>query len=126
MPFEHKPFSGEKFNSGDLAEEIKKLVSINDRGKKQLLTRTFKDLDGNAIAGKVATITKHANPMLSGLTKFQHVGDSGRVSSIYMTFRMVHSDSTGWQSPGFKGYNLFKSAEEYVEKQLANILETLL
>lgn len=126
VPFSHKPFSGEKFNSGDLAEEIKKMTAMNSKGKEQLLTKTFKNLDGNAIAGKVASIKNAKNPLLSGITKYQTVGESGRVSSIYMTFRMVHSDSSGWQHPGFKGYNLFKTAEEYVEKELENILQTLL
>ena len=124
VPFEQKPFSGE--NTGDLAEEIKKLTAKNMQGKEQRITKTFKDLDGNAIRGKAATIKTTDNPLLAGVTKYQTVGSSGRVSSIYMTFRMVHEDSTGWQHPGHKGYNLFKAAEEFIEKELENIVNTLL
>ena len=126
VPFEHKPFAGGAFNSGDLDQEIKKLTAMNMQGKKQRITKTFKDLDGNAIRGKAATIRVDDNPMLSGITKYQTVNQSGTVSSIYMTFRMVHEDSSGWNHPGHKGYNLFKAAEEYVEQELENIVATLL
>lgn len=126
VPFEHKPFSGEKFNSGDLANEIKKLTAMNRQGKEQRLTKVFKDLDGRPLSGKVASVQNTENPNLAGITKYQQVGDSGKVSSIYMTFRMVHEDSTGWQHSGHPGYNLFKTAEEYVERELENIINTLL
>ena len=61
VPFEHKPFSGEKFNSGDLATEIKKMTAMNMAGQKQKLTKTFKDLSGNPMSGKVATVREAQN-----------------------------------------------------------------
>lgn len=127
VPFQHKPFSGEKF-SGDLAADIKKLQAMNKRTQKmQPITKLFKDLDGKPVHGKVATVAEvPGQPNLAGLTKYQHVHESGAVSSVYMTYRMVHEDSTGWQHPGTKGYQLFKEAEDYVESELKNILETLL
>lgn len=126
VPFEKKPFSGEKFNSGDLAEDIKKLKALNDQGEVQGFTQVFKDLEGKPIPGKVATVVEHENPMLKGLTKFQQVSPSGKVSSVYMLFRTISDASNGWQHPGFKGYHLFQAAEEYVQKELDNILKTLL
>lgn len=126
VPFEHKPFSGEAGKSGDLAQSIKDIMVPNMKGKAQRITKVMRDLDGNALRGKVAVVDQHSDPRLSGLTKFQHVHASGKVSSIYMTFRMVHEDHSGWQHPGHKGYNLFKQAEEFVEKELENIIDTLL
>lgn len=126
VPFEQKPFSGEASKAGDLAQSIKQMMVPNMKGKAQKLTSVIRDLDGNAIRGKAAVIDKHPNPMLQGLTKYQSVSDTGRVSSLYMVFRMVHEDSPGWQHPGHPGYNLFKQAEEYVEHELENIVNTLL
>lgn len=127
VPFEHKPFSGEN-SSGNLADDIKKLVAQNMAGKKQSILETFNDLEGRPLTGKVATVSKNSTDVknLKGLTKYQHVSDSGKVSSIYMTYRMVHQDSPGWQHPGHKGYQLFKQAEEYVERELENIIKTIL
>lgn len=126
VPFDHKPFSGEKM-AGSLAEDIHKIVVKNRQGQEQSITKTFFDLEGKPIQGKVATAGKHpTNPNLSGLTKYQTISDSGKVSSIYMTYRMVSEDSPGWTHPGHKGYQLFKEAESYVQAELKNILNTLL
>ena len=125
VPFEHKPFSGEKLSSGDLADTIKKLTAFNRQGQQQKFTKIFKDLDGKPLQGKVASIGKVDNPLLSGITKYQKVNPSGSVSSIYLTYRMVHEDSSGWQHPGHKGYNLFKQAEEYINQELENIINIL-
>ena len=126
VPFEHKPFSGEK-GAGNLADEIKRIRVMNRQGKAQSIAKIFKDLEGKPIAGKVATAGTHpTNPNLSNLTKYQHVSDSGRVSSIYMTYRMVSEDSTGFVHPGHRGYQLFKEAQEYVENELKNILNNIL
>ena len=125
VPFEQKPFSGEKM-AGNLADDIKKMVATNMAGKKQSITKTFKDLEGNPIAGKVATVKDSENENLKGLSKYQFIHDSGRVSSVYMTYRMVHEDHPGWQHPGHKGYQLFKQAEEYIDQELENIINTLL
>jgi hypothetical protein len=106
----------------------------------QSITKTFEDISGKPIAGKVATASEADIDMaamahergdakwknLEGLTKYQHVSDSGKVSSIYMTYRMVGEDSKGWVHPGHKGYQLFKEAEEYVNAELKNILKTIL
>lgn len=126
VPFEHKPFSGEKFQSGNLADDIKKLTAMNRAGQQQSITKTFKDLGGKPIHGKVAKVDVPGNPNLAGLTKYQHVHESGKVSSVYMTFRMVHQDQPGWTHPGFKGYQLFAEAEKTIERELENIIKTLL
>lgn len=124
VPFEHKPFSGEK--SGDLAADIKKLTARNSAGKLQPLTKIFKDLEGKPLVGKVAVTGKNdKNPNLSNLTKYQFVSSKGAVSSIYMTYRMVSDSSSGWQHPGTAGYGIFKEAEAYVQDELENIIKTL-
>lgn len=126
VPFDHKPFSGEK-SAGNLGDDIKKIEVMNRAGNMQSITETFKDLEGKPIAGKVAQAGVHpTNPNLSGLVKYQSISESGRVSSIYMTYRTVGEDSKGWQHPGHKGYQLFKEAEEYVNTELRNILKTIL
>lgn len=125
VPFEHKPFSGEKM-AGNLADDIKKIMVKNRAGVDQPITEIFKDLGGKAITGKVATAQNVGVPNLEGLTKYQHVHDSGKVSSVYMTFRTVSEDSNGWQHKGFSGYNLFEEAEKYVQSELENIIKTLL
>lgn len=124
VPFEHKPMSGAAM-AGNLAADIKKILVKNQSGKDQPITRVFKDLEGKPIHGKVAVASNVGIPNLEGLTKYQHVHDSGRVSSIYMTYRMVSEDSKGFIHPGHAGYNLFKEAEEYVQSELKNILNTL-
>lgn len=126
VPFEHKPYSGEK-SAGNLKDDIKNIMVPNRSGSLQSITETFKDLEGKPLSGKVAQAGAHdTNPYLSGLTKYQTVSKSGKVSSIYMTYRTVGEDSKGWQHPGHKGYQLFKEAEEYVNTELRNILKTLL
>lgn len=125
VPFEHKPFSGEKM-AGNLGDDIKKILVKNRAGAEQPITEIFKDLGGKAIHGKVATAQNVGVPNLEGLTKYQFVHDSGKVSSMYMTFRMVSEDSAGWQHPGHKGYLLFQEAEKYVEAELKNIINQLL
>lgn len=126
VPFEHKPFSAQNFSSGDLAKDIKKLQAANQSGKMQKLTKVFKDPSGNPLSGKVASVGATSNPNLAGITKYQFVHESGRVSSVYLTYRMVSSNSAGWQHPGFAGYGLFKKVEEYVDSELENIVNTLL
>ncbi len=126
VPFGHKPFSGEK-GSGDLGTDIKAIRVRNMAGKKQSITKIFKDLEGRPLTGKVATAGQvPLNPDLSNMTKYQFVSESGKVSSIYMTYRTVTEDSTGWQHPGHPGYQLFKEAEKYVQDELENIVKTLL
>ncbi len=126
VPFEHKPHAGP---SGDLASDIKKLVGENILGHKQGITKIWKNIEGKPMSGKVATVKElpeGVSPNLQGLTKFQHVHASGKVSSVYMTFRMVSENGKDWTHPGHKGYQLFKEAQDYVEKEMDNIILTLL
>lgn len=125
VPFQHKPFSGEK--SGDLAKDIKKIFVKNQAGKKQRITKIFKDLEGNPLTGAVARVGELPDqPNLSGLVKYQYVSPKGAVSSVYMTYRMVSEDSPGWQHPGHPGYGLFQEAQKYIEEELKNIVDSLL
>lgn len=123
VPFFHKPSSKEAKHS-DLAKAIKSLTAPNLEGIEQKVTQAFKDLDGRPIQGKAVTIKEVPNkPNLSGLTKYQHVyEDSGKVQSVYMTFRMVSENSDGWQHPGWRGHKFFQEAEDMVELELERIV----
>ena len=124
VPFEHRPYAAK---TGELAADIKTLFAKNRQGKEQKITKTFTDEFGQPIAGKVATASgKGIPPNLQNLTKYQHISEKGRVSSLYMTFRRISEDSSGWQHPGFAGYGYFEKVEQEIERELENILKTLL
>lgn len=127
VPFEHRPSASA---SGDLGADLKKLYAYNRQGKKQKITKTFTDDLGKPITGKVAKVSGELNPELppnlEGLTKYQSVSEKGRVSNVYMTYRMVSEDSTGWQHPGHPGYGFFEKVEREVEQELENIIQRLL
>lgn len=125
VPFEHKQ-SGKPGKGGDLATDIRQMFAQNSKGKKQKLTQIFKDIDGNPIHGKVAVINDAINDKFQGLVKYQHVHESGKVSSMYMTYRGVSETGKDWVHPGFGGYQLFKEAEKFVESEMENILQTIL
>lgn len=125
VPFEHKQ-STKGSKSGDLGTDIRQMFAQNSKGQKQALTKIFKDIDGNPISGKVATITDSANDKFQGLTKYQYVHPSGSVSSVYMTFRGVSETGKDWIHPGFPGYQIFKQAEDYVQNELENLVKTIL
>ena len=121
VPFQQKPFAV----SGDLQQDLKAMTARNMEGAEQRLTKTFKDPSGKPISGKVAT-ARSENPLLDRVTKYQKVSESGRVQSIYMTFRTISENSEGWRHPGFGGYGLFEEIESYVETELDRIIEILL
>lgn len=125
VPFEHKPHVNP---SGDLASDIKKMMAKGVNGQVQSISKVFKNAEGKPISGKVATVAKGdaPHPNLEGLTKYQHVHSSGRVSSVYMTYRMVSEAGKDWIHPGHDGYQMFKEAQDYVEKEMDNIINTLL
>lgn len=124
VPFEHKPSNA----SGDLGKDIQNILAKGMNGVVQPISKVFKNQEGKALSGKVATVAKGdvTNPRLEGLSKYQYVHPSGKVSSVYMTFRMVSEAGKDWIHPGHKGYQLFKEAEQYVEKEMDNIIKTLI
>lgn len=125
VPFEHKQNStGQK--GGDLATDIRQMMVKNSKGKKQKLSQIFKDIDGNPISGKVAVVDDAINDKFQGMVKYQHVHESGKVSSVYMTYRGVSEAKKDWVHPGFAGYQLFKEAERFVESEMENIINTIL
>lgn len=124
VPFEHHPFS-KAGKTGDLSADIKKLLAFNRQGVRQKITKTFTDDLGKPLAGKVATAID-ATGNLENLVKMQHISEKGRVSSVYMTFRTISEDSTGWKHPGYSGLGAFADAEKFVEAELENIIRILL
>lgn len=128
IPMEHKPMSAK---AGSLDAEIKKMKTTNAFGKDQSVTSVFKDMNGSPMSGQVFK----ADPIdfpdlhkdLQNLVKYQYVHDSGRVTSLYMTWRMLSENSTaGWINPGHDGYDFFSEAERYVSEELDNIVKRLL
>lgn len=125
VPFEHKPHANP---SGDLGKDIKNLMAKGVNGQVQNIDKIFKNADGNAIHGKVASVNASdtTNPNLAGLTKFQHVHKSGKVSSIYMTFRGISETGKDWVHPGSPGRQYFEEARRFIEKEMDNIINTLI
>jgi hypothetical protein len=124
VPMQHHPSAAAP---GDLDAEIKKMYAFNRQGVRQKITKTFTDDLGRPIAGKVASVVGEGiSPNLQNLTKYQHIHESGKVSSLYMTYRIVHEDSSGWMHPGSSGMHFFKEAEREIEKELENIIKILL
>lgn len=126
VPFEHKPYSDP---SGDLAKDIKSMLAKGRNGVTQPISKTFNNAFGKPMQGKVAVALPDTtgNKNLEGMVKYQHVHKkSGRVQSVYMTFRMVSEKGKDWVHPGSRGYHLFKEAQEFVEKEMDNIISTLL
>jgi len=124
VPFEHKPHTG----TGDLAKDMQSMMAKGVNGQVQPISQVFKNAEGKAITGKVASVlpADAPNANLAGLTKYQTVSKSGKVSSIYMTYRAVSEAGKDWVHPGFGGYQLFKEAEAFVEKEMDNIIKSLL
>jgi len=125
VPFQRHPFSKDSA-TGDLDSSIQSMRAINAKGRKQKITSVFKDSSGQPIQGKAAVVSpgETKNPFLRGLTKYQNVSETGRVSSVFLNFRTL-TDNSSWKL-GEKGYNLFKDAEKYIEGQLEKIVTELL
>ena len=126
VPFQHHPSRGKE--SGDLATDLKNLMAQGTNGVVQPLTKLFTGLDDKPLSGKVATVSASdaQDPNQAGMVKFQHVHPSGKVSSVYMTFRMISETGKDWVHPSHPGYHLFQEAEKYVEREMDNIIKTLL
>ena len=125
VPFEHKPHANP---SGDLGRDIKNLMAKGTNGVVQPLSKVFKSATGDPLSGKVATLSKNdtSNTRLQGLVKYQYVHKSGKVSSVYMTYRAISENGKDWVHPGFSGYQLFQEAQEFVEREMDNIIKTIL
>ena len=122
VPFSHHPTAK---GSDPLIKSIQQLTAKNKQGSIQKLTKIFEDEFGKPISGKVA-VAKSDISILNNMTKFQHVSEKGKVSSLYMTFRTVSENSDGWIHPGHEGMHFFQEAEKYIEDQLDLIIKTLL
>lgn len=125
VPFEHGLNTvGAKY--GDLGTDIKQMFAKNSKGKSQSLRKTFKDLEGNPLSGKVATINDAINDKFQNLVKYQYVHPSGKVTSLFMTYRTVSTAGKDWIHPGSPGLQLFKQAQQFIETELENIVNTIL
>ena len=125
--FAHVPISKQPSRKAgkDLSGDIDKITAVNMQNRRQKITKIFKDAHGKPLSGAVAQ-GRSDNPELDKITKYQKVSPKGSVSSHYITYRTISETSSGWQHPGHDGYHFFKAAEEFVEAELENIIETLL
>ncbi len=128
VPFQQQPFSKAP-EAQDMAQLIKKVEVTNARGRKQKITSIFKDISGKALEGEVARAPKGSD--LAGLVKYQKIYENAktgkkRTEGIYILYRTISENSPGWQHPGFSGLLAFSKTEEWVRKELENILKSFL
>lgn len=141
VPFEHNMSASAAKGASDLSGIIKNIKAANlATGIQQKITKIYKDADGKALSGKVATFNFSAEdiarglsiPNLQGLNKYQTVyndkNGKERVKSVYMTFRTISdlSPAGKWYNKGNSGLKAFPEAERYVEAEIKNILDMLL
>lgn len=122
VPMQIQPTS--KVAKKDLAEDIQKVMGQVGDSRRQRITKIFRDQSGNVIKEPIRGASD--NPLLDGITKYQKESKSGQVSSFYINYRTISENSSGWRHPGHDGYDFFAEAEEWVESELDNIIETLL
>ena len=127
VPMEHKPFSKEKNNMA-MGKAIQGIMTKNASGSLQKITQIFKDIDGNPVIGKAAVATEVDTPIanLQGLTKYQYQSESGKMSSVYMTYRTISEIGKTWMTAARPGHYIFEDAEKEIRTQMDNILRTLL
>ncbi len=131
VPFQHRPFSREAKTS-DMSQAIRKLKAYNRQGVEQKFTKIFKDANGSALEGKVATVQKVKGfPDLDRITKYQKKYKNEKtgketIQSIYMTYRTVSEHGGEWTHPGWRGLHGFDEAEKYIDSEIDNILSRIL
>lgn len=128
VPLERKVSSVQ--GTSNLADAIRSMTATNARGRQQKITSLFKDGQGNPIQGKVA-VGRSDDPMLDQLVKYQKTTtnpDTGksRTQSVYINYRTISENGKPWIHKGYAGLHAFEDAEKEIEKQLDNIIRTLL
>jgi len=132
VPFEQQPFS-KVGNAGDLGALIKKLTTVNKKGKEQKFTSIFKDEFNKPIQGKAASIRGTGIKYAENITKYQKTYVNQKTgkqttSSVYLTFKTISdlSPAEAWMNKGFAGLHAFDKTEKYVEEQINIILNSLM
>lgn len=135
VPMEKKPFTKNP-KMADMAAAIRQLEAYNQSGRRQKITKVFKDPSGKALQGKVATVNNFSGldktmKNLEGLVKYQKVSKNEktgkeRVESVYINYRTVSENGKPWMHPGIKGIHAFEQAEQWLDKEIDNILKHFL
>lgn len=130
VPFQKQPFARAAASS-DMNQAIRKLQAFNKQGRAQKFTSLFKDDKGRPLEGRVASVKNvEGFPELNGITKYQRKSksESGKetLQSHYMVFRTISENGQGWMHPGYSGAHFFDEAEQWVDQQVDQILNTLL
>ncbi len=128
VPFKHSP--GGSGGATDLAGALKGMEALNQAtGRKQRLTKLFKDSSGNPLLGRVASVAEAPKgfPNLAGVVKYQkaiHNEKTGksRITSTYLTFRTISENGRSWMQPQKEGLHAFQEAEEFIHGELDRIL----
>lgn len=131
--YAHVPFNktpGMKGAPANSAEIISGLRARTMQGHKQSLDKIFKDFNGNALSGNVASVKRTGIDSYDGITKYQTVelGPTGKksVHSEYLVFRTVSENSPkGWIIPGRPGFNLFEKLGTYASEKIEEIASVL-
>lgn len=135
IPFRHSTtstsnlaYSG-KAAMQDLRSELKKTVRAYG------LDRAIKTATGEPVQGVAARVPTRApvHQYLKGLTKIQEVkttpdGVRKMVSSRLMTWRVMSENSApdAWLHPGIQPANLLREVNNYVDRELTNIVNTVM
>jgi len=121
VPQTYKPKSKQAIMAPGLREQLQEVISANK------LQKVFKDkTTGRPLEGIVATVKETGIDRLKGLVKVQKRYKE-RTQSFYMTFRRVsdNSDPGKWIHPGYSGAHLFPEVENYLERQIEQILKAI-
>lgn len=128
VPMEKKPFSKAP-GATDLGALIQGLKAPNAKGRMQNFTSVFKDKSGSPMQGKVAVAQNTGVKDLEGLVKYQktYTKDNGKqtTQSLYVLYRTISENpeaNSDWNHPGWSGLKAFPEAEEYLERELENLL----
>lgn len=136
------PFSHRSAGAGASPARVDLVNYVKTELKKRGLDRVLKDTHGNALTGKVATLSltgpgspwsRHNTPLLSGLTIYQHMITNQKTgkSSVrrdVMTFRTVSESQEGtgkWWNKGRTGVMIFKAVERQVDEAWSKMMNEL-
>lgn len=137
IPFRHSPTGAANLRYTGKARDINLQPELRRVVKDFGLDRMVRLGTGAIATGAVRRATPGApgtagkaipHPWLKGLTRMQHVSETGAGSAQFLTWRIMSekSDPGSWQHPGLEAANLLKEVDRWVDTQLKTIVEKVL